>query len=55
MVQRALLKLQTEVVAQVRVQHFTCNNTAKEEVSRYTAVLLLMEPAELHVDTIRTQ
>lgn len=25
-VQRALLKLETEVVAQVRVQHFTCSN-----------------------------
>lgn len=32
MVQRALLKLQTEVVAQVRVQHFTCNNRAKRRL-----------------------
>lgn len=32
-VQRALLKLQTEVVAQVRIQHFTCNNKGRKEVS----------------------
>lgn len=36
-VQRALLKLQTEVVAQVRVQHFTCNGKREEVVSERIA------------------
>lgn len=36
-VQRALLKLQTEVVAQVRVQHFTCKGKGRRRRRRRSA------------------